>query len=475
MKIVVIFFILTSCALHLPYNYQDYVKPETVNEEIKVKTDIQSDSLMQIVSQNEIDSLCKIIEEQTFLIDSLQIALEISNSRVAVNTNFVIPDSIEFAGRMFDLTSERTYEKFQTIYKQELRSAHRFIPRSGKYFTYFDSVFSAYHIPLDVKYLAIAESRLSPFAGSRVGALGIWQFMPKTAKGYGMKIDSFVDERKNVFKSTVAAAKYLQNAYNILSRKGAADWLLAMSAYNAGVGSISKVIREQNAIDFFDILMRVDETNNYVWRAVAIKLIMENQPEIFGKTFELQKSIMHKNRLVNLKLKGYYEIDEWVKAHNANFGEILELNPWLKIYKRQRKKYSAVNNVVLPPGEYSVLIPNRMPNEEATQIEQEFLNENAGYFTHHTVKKGDNLSKIAVKYKTTVAKIKSLNALQSNIIYPGQKLKLFGQTQKNKFHIVKKGETLSNIASKYKITVAKLKKINNLKSNVIYPGDKLHY
>ncbi len=196
---------------------------------------------------------------------------------------------------------------------------------------------------------------------------------------------------------------------------------------------------------------------------------------MFSQKFQLQKSIMHKNRLVNLKLKGYYEIDEWVKAHNANFGEILELNPWLKIYKRQRKKYSAVNNVVLPPGEYSVLIPNRMPNEEATQIEQEFLNENAGYFTHHTVKKGDNLSKIAVKYKTTVAKIKSLNALQSNIIYPGQKLKLFGQTQKNKFHIVKKGETLSNIASKYKITVAKLKKINNLKSNVIYPGDKLHY
>ena len=107
--------------------------------------------------------------------------------------------------------------------------------------------------------------------------------------------------------------------------------------------------------------------------------------------------------------------------------------------------------------------------------EQEFLNENAGYFTHHTVKKGDNLSKIATKYKTTVAKIKSLNVLQSNIIYPGQKLKLFGQAQKNNFHIVKRGETLSNIASKYKITVAKLKKINNLKSDVIYPGDKLHY
>jgi len=211
-----------------------------------------SDSLRQEITDKNmiIDSLYILLEESDFTIDSLYQALDVANSRVAVNQDFIIPDSIIFAGRIFDLTNERIFDKFETIYKQELRVAHKFIPRCGKYFTYFDSIFSQYNVPLDTKYLAIAESRLSPMAGSRVGALGIWQFMPGTAKGYGMRLDSFIDERRNVFLATPAAAKYLLNARNYLKERGTDDWLLAMSSYNAGVGSIAKVVRQQEAYDF---------------------------------------------------------------------------------------------------------------------------------------------------------------------------------------------------------------------------------
>ena len=462
---------------------------QSVEKSSIVYSHVALDSLRQeIINRNVlIDSLYVLIEGSDFTIDSLFQALEVANSRVAVNQDFVIPDSIVFAGRTFDLTNERIFDKFETIYKQELRVAHKFIPRCGKYFAYFDSVFSKYNIPLDTKYLAIAESRLSPMAGSRVGALGIWQFMPATAKGYGMRMDSFIDERRNVFLATPAAAKYLLNARSYLKKRGTTDWLLAMSSYNAGVGSIAKVVRQQEVYDFFDLLMRVDETHKYVWRAVAIKMIVENEEEIFGSKFDRKEPILENAHLIDLTLKGHYKIDDWAKAQGTSIGKILEMNPWIKIYKRNRVKYSAINDVVLPPGKYSVLIPNGngINKELLAKIEKQFLNKNAGFFTHHIVKRGDNLYDIARKYKTTVSRIKNLNHLSSNVIHPGQNLKLYGTgssgaAQKiNNFHTVKKGDTVGTIAHKLKISQNKLITINNLKKRngivMIYPGQKLYY
>jgi len=299
---------------------------QSVERSLTIYSHFATDSLRQEISDKNmlIDSLYILIEESDFTIDSLYQALEISSSRVAVNQDFIIPDSIVFASRTFDLTNERIFDKFETIYKQELRVAHKFIPRCGKYFAYFDSVFSKYNIPLDTKYLAIAESRLSPMAGSRVGALGIWQFMPGTAKGYGMRIDSFIDERRNVFLATPAAAKYLLNARSYLKKRGTTDWLLAMSSYNAGVGSIAKVVRQQEVYDFFDLLMRVDETHKYVWRAVAIKMIVENEEEIFGSKFDRKEPILENAHLIDLTLKGHYKIDEWAKAQGTSIGKILD-------------------------------------------------------------------------------------------------------------------------------------------------------
>ncbi len=488
MKRVLLLFVILififGCAI-IPET--DTIQP--VDKSNEIVTVIINDSLQQEIIDRDIllDSLYNTIEELDFTIDSLYQALEISNSRVAVNQDFIIPDSIIFAGRTFDLTNERIFDKFETIYKQELKVAHQFIPRCGKYFAYFDSVFSQFNIPLDTKYLAIAESRLTPMAGSRVGALGIWQFMPGTAKGYGMRIDSFIDERRNVFLATPAAAKYLLNARSYLTERGTEDWLLAICSYNAGVGSIAKVVRQQEAYDFFDLLMRVDETQRYVWRAVAIKMIIENEEEIFGKKFDRMDPILENAHLIDLTLKGHYKIDDWAKAQGASIGKILEMNPWIKIYKRSRVKYSAINDVVLPPGKYSVLIPNGngVDNELLLKIEKQFLNKNAGFFTHHIVKSGDNLYNIARKYKTTVSRIKSLNHLSSNVIHPGQRLKLYGTSsgasiqKTNNYHTVLKGDTVGTIAKKLGITQKGLISRNNLKTRngivMIYPGQKLYY
>jgi len=444
----------------------------------------EEDSLRMELSlmNEELDSLYTMLDEISYTVDSLNQSLEICNSRVAFDPEFQIPDTITFAGRFFDLTSERLHTKLEKIYKNELQSAHKFIPRSGKYFPLIESVFSDYNIPDDIKYLAIVESRLSPLAYSRVGAVGMWQFMKPTAAGFGLKINDFVDERKNVIKSTVAAAKYLQHNYDYLSARGAEDWLLAISAYNAGAGNISKAMKEQGGKDFFDLIMKSDESNSFVWRALATKIIFENQQKIFGNEFELQESLLDQTRSVSITLKGYHKIDDWAMAQGTVVSKVWEYNPWIKIYQRERRKYSPVNDVVLPPGEFEILLPiGSVPDQdELAVMENKFLQENNGFFTHHIVKRGDTLYDIARKYKTSISKIKSINGLHSSVIHPGQKLKLFGSKPKSdQYYVVKSGDSISAISNKIGVSSTHLISKNNLTNRngivLITPGQKLYY
>jgi peptidoglycan lytic transglycosylase D len=475
---LVFILVLSSCSL------VDYFKPEPIVEKPEYVPDIEDSLRVQLHYKDlQIDSLYFELDEINFLVDSLQQSLETCNSRVAFDPEFHLPDTIRFAGRLFDLTNERLYAKLEKIYNQELKSAHKFIPRSGKYFPMIEQVMAENNIPDDVKYLAIVESRLSPLAYSRVGAVGMWQFMKPTATGFGLKVNDFIDERKHVLKSTVAAAKYLQSNFDYLSQRGAEDWLLAISAYNAGAGNIAKAMKEQGGADFFDLIMKSDESNSFVWRAVATKMIFENQEQIFGKAFELETSILDQTRRVELTLKGYHKIDNWARAQGTNVSRVWEYNPWIKIFQRERSKYSPVNDVVLPPGDFSILLPSdSVPvNADLAAIEKQLLQENNGFFTHHEVKKGDTLYDIARKYKTTISKIKSLNGMQSSVIYPGQKLKLFGSSSSktDNYYVVKSGDSVSAISSKLKVSSRHLISRNNLTDKngvvLIKPGQKLYY
>jgi len=475
---LVIIILFSGCALINFYGPDPIIETKQNNPEDSLKTELT-------LKDKEIEQLYFQLDEVNYTVDSLKQSLEICNSRVAYDPEFQLPTSITFAGRIFDLSNERLYAKLELIYQQELQSAHKFIPRSGKYFPLIEQVFAEYNIPDDAKYLAVVESRLSPLAYSRVGAVGMWQFMSATARGFGLKIDDFVDERRNVVKSTVAAARFLQNNYDYLSSRGAEDWLLAISAYNAGAGNIAKAMQEQGGSNFFDLIMKSDESHNFVWRAVATKIIFENQEDIFGMKFELEESLLNQTRTVELILKGYHKIDEWAKAQGTVVSRVWEYNPWIKIYQRERSKYSAVNDVILPPGEFTILLPvDSEPNEnDLAAIEKQLLQENNGYFTQHIVQRGDTLYDIARKYRTSITKIKNLNGLHSNVIYPGQKLKLFGSTaigsEADKYYVVKSGDSVSVISKKLGVSTNHLISKNNLTNNngivLITPGQKLFY
>lgn len=443
--------------------------------------------------EDKIDSLRQLNYDYQIQVDSLyeeiltlkdSVAFLGSATRIKKQTDF--PDTLYYAGYEFDLTNDRIFQKFHYWYQAELKFAYKYIPRTTKYFPVIEEILAEYELNDDLKYLAVAESYLSPLAHSSAGATGFWQFMKSTAKYYDIEMNQFVDQRRDIFASTRAACEYLSWSFKALTNRGAPDILLAICAFNSGLSNITKAIDEQGGKDFFSLIQRKAETDDYVWRTLAVKYIVENESKIFTKPFEKEPSIYESCRIVPLVLEGYYKLDDWAQAQGTVIREVWELNPWLKIYKRNNYTHSPVNDVVISPGKFTVLVPNNsIPNvDEVARIEQQFMEKNNGYFSEHVVKSGENLWIIASRYSTSVSQLMSINGLASTTIYPGQKLNLFSpKTNHQKYYVVKKGDTLSSISSKLGVSSQKLIQMNDLKAKksngqnivLIYPGQKLYY
>ena len=445
---------------------------QSKNEEILAK-----DQTIELLN-NEIAVLSKQLEESEAKHDQVVEQLEVATSIAQVNMGFSLPDSVNFAGRTLDISKPRIRAKFQKIFNNELKFAQKYIKRSGFYFPLFEKVFRTKGIPEDTKYLAVAESCLNPLAHSWAGADGIWQFMPRTGKQYKMKINSYVDQRRDILRSTNAAADYILSSYKYLQRLGCNDWLLAMCSYNAGVGNVAKDIKRQGSTDFEKLIMKADETNRYVWRAIAIKLIFENEQELFGEKLEKQKSIFDAMRMVTVKLQGYHKLNEWAIAQGTNIRDIWLDNNWIKMYKLRRSKYSKINSIILPPGEYTVLVRKEAkPNSKLLARATKKLASKGNMLIIYKVRKGDNLGSIAMKYRTSVAAIKAINNIRGTKIRIGQRLKIqVGKryvAAKSNYYRVKAGDSLLKIAKKFRTYVSTIKSLNGLKSDTIKVGQVL--
>jgi len=141
------------------------------------------------------------------------------------------------------------------------------------YFNMMDNILSIYGLPTELKYLAVIESRLKSGAVSWAGAVGPWQFMPETAKGYGLKVSRVRDDRTDYFKSTHAAAKYLKHLFNEFG-----DWLLVIAAYNGGPGNVDRAIRKSKSRNFWDLQYYLPaESRNHVKKFIGTHYIFEGQ------------------------------------------------------------------------------------------------------------------------------------------------------------------------------------------------------
>ena len=386
---------------------------------------------------------------------------------------------------------------------------------SEYYFPVFEEILDRYGVPEEMKYLTIVESALNPHATSRAGAAGLWQFMYATGKAYDLEVNSLVDERRDPYKSTVAAARYLASLHSIYN-----DWILAMAAYNCGPGNVNKAMaRSGGKSSFWEIFPYLPrETRRYVPAFIGAAYVMNYYHEhgLSARLYELPLKVdtLHLHRDVHLS------VVEQITGIPAV--QLRQLNPQYRtdIVPASSRTYS----LTVPTSLVSVFLANEDSIYKVsadTIMKHSVVNAAAAAFDYYKVKRGDTFTSIAKRHGVSVAALKRWNGMGKNsTLKVGSRLKIYhnrpatdktdtartdtavvehaktqssvaknntvkNHPQKNtskstsspsaapKYYTVKKGDNLSTVASRNGVTVAQLKKMNNLKTDKIMVGQKL--
>ncbi|MEX0982995.1 MAG: lytic transglycosylase domain-containing protein [Bacteroidales bacterium] len=238
---------------------------------------------------------------------------------------FELPDELSFAGERvpleyFDVHEALDREMLSNIFFHS--QTIRMIKMSHRYFPEIETILEEYEIPDDFKYLVIAESNLSN-AVSPAGAVGFWQIRSATGMEYGLEINSEVDERYHLEKSTVAACKYLQESYDKYG-----NWTMSAASYNAGRRGMDRQIARQKEESYYDLLLN-EETARYIFRVLAFKLILED-PLAYGFHFSLKdmyKPIPYREITIKGPVKDFAV---FAKEHQTNYKMLKFFNPWLR-------------------------------------------------------------------------------------------------------------------------------------------------
>jgi len=265
----------------------------------------------------------------------------------AMTRSVEIPEEVTFAGEKLKLDRYDLHER----YDREINSFTYFhsttlllIKRANRYFPIIEPILRENGIPDDFKYLAVIESSLNPRAYSPAKAAGLWQFLGSTGKSYGLEVASEVDERYSVEKSTVAACKYLNYAYQKYG-----SWRNAALSYNAGMGRITGEIEKQFADDGADLWL-VEETSRYYFRMMAIKNVFEN-PYKYGFIIaadQLYKPIEFKKVEVTESIE---DLADFAKSKGITYAQLKDFNSWLRDRKLTINPKS--------PKTYTLLIPTK--------------------------------------------------------------------------------------------------------------------
>ncbi len=237
-----------------------------------------------------------------------------------------VPDEIEFCGNKIDLTRNDLRERFDRelmamIYMHT--STLTLLKRANRFFPMIEPILKDSGVPDDIKYLACIESTLSPIAISSAKAVGMWQFMPETAKQFGLEVTSDVDERYDVEKETAAACRYLKDAY---AKYG--DWPSACASYNIGTNRITLELQRQGVSTGLDLWL-VEETSRYVFRILACKEFLTN-PQKYGyfiRKDQLYQPIVCRDTLITGRVPNWID---FAKQQGINFYDLKLVNSWIR-------------------------------------------------------------------------------------------------------------------------------------------------
>lgn len=264
-------------------------------------------------------------------------------------TSPTVPTEVTFDGEKIDL---RRYDRRERMDREMNAFTYMhsttmlLIKRANRYFPIVEPILKANGIPDDFKYLMVIESNLNNVARSPAGAAGLWQFMPTTAREFGLEVNDNVDERYNIEKATIAACKYFKQAY---AKYG--DWMAVSAAYNAGQARISSQLEKQLASHAMDLWL-VEETSRYMFRLLAAKEIFSN-PQRYGfllKREHLYPPMPYKKVTVNTPIEN---LDEYAKQQGITYAQLRDANPWLREHSLKNKSGKTyVLNIPTQEGMY---------------------------------------------------------------------------------------------------------------------------
>ena len=238
-----------------------------------------------------------------------------------------VPEYVEFAGDRITFDRDDLYERMDRelmTFTYMHTTSSLMLKRSVRYFAQVVPILKERGIPEDLKYLMVIESNLDPKAVSVSGAAGLWQFTKATARQYGLEVSEEVDERYNIEKETIAACKYLKEAYNKYH-----DWMTVAASYNAGQGGISRRLQEQKEDSALDLYLP-EETSRYMFRVLTAKLFMEH-PERFGYDITGSELYSYRKPAKVVTVTGPIpSLVEFAKNNGVSYAALKRANLWLR-------------------------------------------------------------------------------------------------------------------------------------------------
>ncbi len=297
----------------------------------------------------------------------------------------------------------KQYLNFWTNTSSGRNTLISYLRRSGKYLPLIEEILEDYNLPHDIAFLPVIESGYMPGAVSPASAVGIWQFIPGTARNFGLTINNYVDERRDPYKATIAAARYLSSLYE---RFG--DWKLALAAYNCGEGAVERAINNAGTKDYWKLTLP-NETMNYVPSALAVMLVAR-EPELYGMSINFEDPMDYDT----VHLHGPVDLSVIANSTACTKEKIKELNPHIL-------------QSFTPPGEYPFVLKIPCGTRDMFRASFDMLPDSLKYLSNtqitvqtapvtptvvwrnYTVRSGDTLSRIARRLGVTVEDLKRWN------------------------------------------------------------------
>ena len=365
---------------------------------------------------------------------------------------------------MYDPVMNQMKNSNVEIYKEEhffqaMDDAYLFIPT-------VKNILAKNGIPPELLFIAMAESNFSTKAYSVKKASGLWQFMPQTARLYGLRVDKYVDERMDLIKSTEAASKYLNNLYAQFGK-----WYLAVIAYNCGSGKLSRAIQSANS-DELSVLLDPEKTyipkesRLYIRRVIALAMIGNDEQFLLKSEYEHLLNRANASSISTVKVPSGESLKRVSKLVGIPIAELKNLNRHLK-------------QDFTPPylSSYDIYIPY----VKLSEFKQKYFEDKTNnIYKIHVVSKGDSLYSIGKKYSISHDLIKDFNALKASRLSLNQKLIIPLDNKANVkkmssefYYMVKKGDTLESISKEHRVSVQDIRVQNKLDGNSIKEGKKL--